>query len=129
MPEATGSELIWTPYGPADGSGDQLFRLFRDDGAAVAPGGDPCARPSLSTPEGEQPTTSCRPTGEERWHRTSDPWQQLLERRDDEWVGVAARREVPAALLEEAMANARRMTDEEYDLWAQAMLPQDAGAP
>ena len=125
VPEPSGSELIWSPYGPADGSGDQLFRLFRDDGSTVAPAGDPCALPSWWTPEGDQPTTSCRPIGEDRWPRTSDLWQQLLERRDDEWVGVTALRDVPETLLAEAMANARRMTDEEYDLWAQAMLPQD----
>jgi hypothetical protein len=127
VPEATGSGLIWSPYGPMDGSGDQLFRLFRDDGSTVAPDGDPCAQSSWSTPEGNRSTTSCRPTGEGRWRRTSDLWQQLLERRGEEWVGVAALRDVPETLLEEAMASARRMTDEEYDLWAQAMLPQDRG--
>ena len=115
-PQATGSELIWTRYAPSEG-GPEVLELFRDLGTTLDFAGDPCAASGWWTPEGDQPMTSCAPVGAKRWHRTTDLWQQLLERREHEWVGVAAPLDVPAGVLEEALANARPMTDDEYDDW------------
>jgi hypothetical protein len=126
-PQITGSELIWSPYRPADGSPEPVLQLFRDGGTTLAIDGDPCALFGWWTPEGDQPTTSCTPIGEQRWHRTSDGWQQLLERRDGEWVGVAARLDVPAPLLEQALGNARPMTDVEYDAWIEEVFTSGPG--
>jgi hypothetical protein len=116
-PQATGSELIWTPYRPAAGGSDPVLHLFRDDVTPPALDGDPCSVSGWWTPEGDQPTTSCIPVGADRWWRTSDRWKQVLERRDGEWVGVAATTGTPAALLEDAVADARPMTDDEYGDW------------
>jgi hypothetical protein len=116
-PQATGSELIWTRYRPADGDTEPVLQLFRDLGTTLDFAGDPCAATSWSTPEGDQPMTSCTPAGERLWRRTTDDWQQLLERREHEWVGVTAPLDAPEPLLEEALANGRPMTDDEYDDW------------
>jgi hypothetical protein len=116
-PQATGSELIWTPYRPANGASDAVLHLFRDTGPTLQFSGDPCDTFGWWTPEGDQPMKSCTPVGGDRWWRTSDRWQQVLERRDGEWVGVAAAIGTPEELLEEAVGNARPMTDDEYDDW------------
>jgi hypothetical protein len=116
-PHATGSELIWSRYRPSDGKSEPVLQLFRDLGTTLDFAGDPCAASSWWTPEGDQPMTSCTPAGATRWHRTTDLWQQLLERREHEWVGVAAPLDAPTSLLEEALENARPMTDDEYDDW------------
>ena len=128
-PQVTGSELIWTSYRPTDGSAEPVLHLFRDGGTALAIDGDPCSPFGWWTPEGDQPMTSCAPAGGDRWRRTSDYWQQILERRDSEWVGVAAPLDVPGPLLADAVANARPMTDEEYDAWLDRVLAQVPGGP
>ena len=126
-PQVTGSELIWSTYRRADGSPEPALHLFRDGGTTLAIDGDPCVFLGWWTPDGDQPTTSCTAIGEQRWHRTSEGWQQLLERRDGEWVGVAGPLDAPAPLLEQALMNARPMTDDEYDAWIEEVFTSGPG--
>lgn len=119
-PQTTGSELISTPYLPADGGTTAVFRVFRDAPAAVV--GDPCTAataPGITTGE---PVVSCREVTPGRWAFTTGYSQVLLERADDGWVGVTADPDVPAALLDTALDGARPMTADEYDAWLDEVL-------
>jgi len=121
-PQHTGSTLVWTGYLPADGAPAPELWLFRT-GDAASVGVDPCTATATWMPDGDHPVTSCTPVGEGHWLRTTDAWQELLTRRDDAWVGVAARPDVPRPLLEQALAGARPMDDEEYGAWLEDVLP------
>jgi hypothetical protein len=124
-PQTTGSEYIATPY-VADDDPVRVVVLLRLSGAA-APGGDPCAG-EFYTPEGTFVVTSCATTDGVTWTRSSESyWQQLVRRVDGTWLGATARPDVPQGLLEEALGNARPMTEDEYDAWLDEILPSPAG--
>ncbi|MGY2065533.1 hypothetical protein [Blastococcus sp. SYSU DS0619] len=114
LPQVTGSPLIWTPY--ASAAGDPGVWLFRDDPVDPA-ASDPCAATSLWTPGGDQPMTSCTAVRDGVWLRTTDGWQELARHDADVRVGATAGPEVPVPVLEQALAAARPMTDEEYATW------------
>ncbi|MGY1650949.1 hypothetical protein [Geodermatophilus sp. SYSU D01119] len=125
-PQATGSDLVRTPYRPADGALEPELWLSRGDGPAPgtgAPVADPCAAREVLTPAGYQPVGSCTPAGEDRWLRTAGTWRELLTRDGPTWIGVTTTSGAPLALLEEALERARPMTDDEYDAWLDEVLP------
>ncbi len=120
-PQHTGTDLLWTPYLPADGASAPVLWLSRQGDAWVP--ADPCTATAVWTPEGDQPTTACTRVDGDRWLRTTDLWQELLTRRDGVWVGVTAPRDIPRALLDQALAGARPMTGDEYETWLDEVLP------
>ena len=120
-PQHTGTELISTPYLPADGGEQAEFRLFRDAPTAVP--GDPCTAataPGITT--GEQ-VVSCSQVAPDRWSFTTEYSQVLLGRAEDAWVGVTAGPDTPTAVLDAALDGARSMTGDEYDQWLDEVLP------
>jgi hypothetical protein len=82
-----------------------------------------CTATALSTPEGDQPTTACTRVDGDRWLRSTDLRQELLPRRDGVWVGVTTPRDVPQALLDQALAGARPTSEDEYEAWLDEVLP------
>ncbi|MCF6745135.1 hypothetical protein E9529_12790 [Blastococcus sp. KM273128] len=120
LPQATGSALVWTRLSPVDGAGPQLW-LFRDDPVDPA-AADPCAVPSLRTPDGDQPVIACRSVRDGVWLRETDGWQELTRYGTDVRVGVAAPAAVAVPVLEEALAAARPMTGAEYESWLEEGL-------
>jgi hypothetical protein len=119
--QATGSPLIWTRLERADGRPDAVLWVFRDQ--AVEPtASDPCAASSLWTPGGDQPMTSCVRVGDATWLRTSQGWQELARYDAGVRVGVTADPGVDRAVLDDALAAARPMTDGEYDTWLEEGL-------
>ena len=119
-PRATGSEYLWTDY-VAEGDPTPVVSLLRIPNSG-AMGGDPC-RGVFHTPEGTLETTSCTSADGITWRRESaEPWQQLVRRVDGTWLGATARPDVPERLLEEALRNARPMSDDAYDDWLDVML-------
>jgi hypothetical protein len=110
---------VWTRYLPADGTTAPVLWLSRQGDTWVP--ADPCTATALWTPEGDQPLTACTAVDGDRWLRTTDLWLELLTRRDGVRVGVAAPREVPQPLLEQALARARPMTEDEA--WLDEVLP------
>jgi hypothetical protein len=121
-PQTTGSGYIPTPYVRPGESFPSVSLMVLPDG--VVPGGDPCAG-EFFTPEGTFVATSCSSTDGVIWQRVADTyWQQLVTQVDGTWLGAAARPDVPRALLEEALRNARPMTDAEYESWLDEILPE-----
>ena len=121
-PQTTGSEYIVTGYAAEDDPVPAVALIRLPD--AAAPGGDPCAG-EFYTPEGTFAVTSCAAADGVTWTRSSEGyWQQLVRRVDGTWLGATARPDVPQHLLEEALDNARPMTDEEYESWLDAVLPE-----
>jgi hypothetical protein len=124
-PRATGSEYLWTDY-VADGGPTPVVSLLRMPDAN-AMGGDPC-RGMFHTPEGTFEATTCRSADGVTWERThGDSWRQLVRRVDGTWLGATARPDVPGRLLEEALRNARPMSDDAYDDWLDAVLTVPLG--
>jgi hypothetical protein len=123
-PQTTGSGYLWSAS--VDDGGTPIVQLLRMPDEMV-PDGDPCTG-GFYTPEGDFPVTSCRTADGGTWLRSSDPyWQQLVRRVDGTWLGATAKPDVPESLLEEALRNARPMTDDEYDDWLDAVLPSPSG--
>jgi hypothetical protein len=121
-PQTTGSGYIPTPYVRPGETLPTVSLMVLPE--AVVPGGDPCAG-EFFTPEGTFVATSCSSDDGVTWFRVADTsWQQLVTRVDGTWLGAAARPDVPRALLEEALRNARPMTDDEYDSWLDEILPK-----
>jgi hypothetical protein len=119
-PRSTGSEYLWTGY-VAEGDPTPVVSLVRMPNAA-AMGGDPC-RGAFHTPEGTFEPTSCRTPDGVTWRREATPyWHQLVRRVDGTWLGATARPDVPERLLEQALDNARQMSDDAYDDWLDAVL-------
>jgi hypothetical protein len=114
--QVTGSPLIWTRLERADSRPDAVLWLFRDQPVDPATS-DPCAVFSLGTPGGDQPMTSCTALGDGRWLRSSGYWQELVFFDRDVRVGVTADPVVALPVLEQALAAARPMTDDEYEVW------------
>ncbi|RBY94353.1 hypothetical protein DQ244_03230 [Blastococcus sp. TBT05-19] len=89
---------------------------FRDQ--AVDPAvADPCAPSSAWTPGGDQPVLSCTLVRDDRYLRRTEGWQELARSDADVRVGVMGPPGVPLTVLEEALAAARPMTDDEYATW------------
>jgi hypothetical protein len=119
-PRATGSEYLWTDYVGEDDPTPVVSLLRMPNAAAM--GGDPC-RGVFHTPEGTLETTTCLSTDGVTWRReAAGRWQQLVRRVDGTWLGATARPDVPERLLEEALRNARPMSDDAYDDWLDVML-------
>ena len=119
-PQTTGSEYLWTSY-VADDDPTPVVALLRMPNAA-AMGGDPC-RGVFHTPEGAVETTTCASADGITWRRESaGHWQQLVRRVDGTWLGATARPDAPEGLLEEALRNARPMSDDAYDDWLDVLL-------
>ena len=114
-PQATGSEYLWTGYVADDDPTPVVSLLRMPDAAAM--GGDPC-RGVFHTPEGTVESTTCASPDGVTWRReAAGQWQQLVRRVDGTWLGATARPDVPERLLEEALRNARPMSDDAYDDW------------
>ncbi len=119
-PRATGSDYLWTDY-VADGEPTPVVSLLRMPNAN-AMGGDPC-RGMFHTPEGTFEAPTCRTADGVTWERTyADSWRQVVRRVDGTWLGATALPDVPEHLLEEALRNARPMSDDDYDDWLDVML-------
>lgn len=119
-PRATGSEYLWTDY-LAEGDPTPVVSLLRIPNSG-AMGGDPC-RGVFHTPEGTVETTTCTTVDGVTWRRASaGSWEQLVRRVDGTWLGATARPDVPERLLDEALRNARPMSDDAYDDWLDVML-------
>jgi hypothetical protein len=124
-PQTTGTEYLWTGY-VAEDEPTPVVRLLRMPDAN-AMGGDPC-RGMFHTPEGTFDATSCLSIDGVTWERTYlDSWRQLVRRVDGTWLGATARPDVPDALLEQALDNARPMSDDAYDDWLDTMLSVPLG--
>jgi hypothetical protein len=124
-PQTTGSEYLWTRY-VTDGDPTPVVWLLRmPDAAAVD--GDPC-RGVFHTPEGTFEPTSCLSLDGATWERQAGiSWRQLVRRVDGTWLGATARPGVPDHLLEQALRNARPMSDDAYDDWLDTMLTVPLG--
>ncbi len=124
-PRTTGSEYLWTDY-VVDGEPTPVVSLLRMPNAA-AMGGDPC-RGMFHTPEGTVEASSCRSADGVTWEREDGiDWRQVVRRVDGTWLGATARPDVPERLLEEALRNARPMSDDEYEDWLDAILTVPLG--
>ncbi|MCA0144434.1 hypothetical protein [Blastococcus sp. LR1] len=116
VPQHTGSPLIWTPLEADSGRPDEELLLFRD--LALDPAeSDPCAAPFVRTPAGDATVTSCVQVRDGLYLRTADSGQELVRHDADVRIGVVAGPDVPVAVLEETLASARPMTDDEYETW------------
>jgi hypothetical protein len=119
-PRATGTDYLWTDYVVEDDPTPVVSLLRMPDANAM--GGDPC-RGMFHTPEGTFEATTCRTGDGVTWQRTfEDSWRQVVRRVDGTWLGATARPDVPERLLEEALRNARPMSDDAYDDWLDVML-------
>jgi hypothetical protein len=123
-PQTTGSGYLWTVY--ADEDETPVVHLLRmDDGVVL--GGDPCTA-AFYTPEGDFTVDACTTADGLTWLRSAEGyWQQLVRRVDGTWLGATARPGVPQELLDQALAHARPMTEDEYDAWLDEILPSPAG--
>jgi hypothetical protein len=124
-PQHTGSDYLWTPYLATDGSREPVVRLLLMP--TIAPDGDPCGS-EFYTPGGDFPVSACTQLPSGVWLRTAEQfWRQLITRVDGTWISAVATPDVPQRLLEEALRNARPMTDDEYEAWLDEVLPPPAG--
>lgn len=124
-PQTTGSGYLWTVY--VDGDETPVVHLLRMPEEGVVLGGGPCTA-AFYTPEGDFTLDACTTADGGTWLRSAAGyWQQLVRRVDGTWLGATARPGVPQDLLDQALAHARPMTEDEYDDWLDEILPSPAG--